>query len=120
MRLELFHTDGNAALVALIGQLQHFHFDLLANREDVGRFVDAAPGDLADVEQRIDSTQVDERAVFHEAADGAGYGVSFFDLPVDSFASGALFVFDYDAAIDDYVFVSDIELDDAAANLLTD
>src|SRR5215467_7538955 len=72
------------------------------------------------MQQGIDAAQVDESTVFHQAADGASQRVSFFDLAVHSLAGGALFLFRNYATVHDHVFIGDIELDDAAADLLAD
>ena len=44
---------------------------MLAFREHVAGMFDAAPGELADVQQAIDAADIDERAEIHELADHA-------------------------------------------------
>ena len=39
------------------------HLDLLADLQRLGRVVDAAPGDVGDVQQAVDAAEIDERAV---------------------------------------------------------
>ena len=51
---------------------------LLAHGQHVFGLADAAPRNVADVEQAVDSAKVNKRAVAHEAADRAGNRVAFF------------------------------------------
>jgi len=81
---------------------------------------DAAVGDVADVQQPVDAAQIDERAVRHEAADGAANGVAFLQGLVAGLDEAAGLLFKDDAAIDDYVLVGDVELGDAAVDLGSD
>jgi len=92
----------------------------LPHGEHVGGLVDASPGDVAHVQQGIDSTQVNEGAVIGEAADGAADRVAFFHLRIELVFGRTFFFFGDGSAIDYDVFIGDVELDDAAANLLTD
>ena len=89
----------------------------LADGEDVFGFGDAAMGDVADVEQSVDAAEIDERAVRHEGADGAGDGVAFLHGGVAGGGLGAGLLFKDNAAIDDDVFFGDFELGDAAVDL---
>ena len=66
------------------------------------------------------AAEVDEGAVGHEGADGAGDGVAFLDGGVAGCGLGAGLLFKNDAAIDDYIFVGDVELGDAAVDLGAD
>ena len=94
--------------------------ELLADGEDVFRLGDAAVGHVADVEQAVDAAEIDECAVGHEGADGAGERVAFLDGGVAGGALGAGLLLEDDAAIDDDVFVGDFELGDAAVDLGAD
>ena len=118
MRLQLLHAQRNAPLLGI--DLEHLGFDLLAHREHVGGLVDAAPGDLADMQQAVHAADVDEGAVVGQAADRAAHGFAFADLGVAAFFHAALFFFGEGAAVDHYIFVGHIELDDAAADFLSD
>ncbi len=51
--------------------------EFLADGQDVFRLGDAGVGDVADVEQAVDAADIDECAVGHEGADGAGDDVAF-------------------------------------------
>ena len=118
MRLNLLDADGDAALVRL--DANDFRFDLLAGRKHVGRLVDAMPGNFADMKQGISAADIDESAVVGQAADFALDDVAFFEFFETALLGGGLLVFGDGAAIDDYIFVVDIELDNAAANFLLD
>ncbi len=72
------------------------------------------------MEQAVDAAQVDECAVGHEGADGAGDGVAFLHGFTAGLADAAGLLFKNHAAIDDYVFVGDFELGDAAGDFSAD
>ena len=94
MRLQLLHADGNAPLVRISRNLQHFRFDLLAYGKHVRRFVHAAPGNVTHVQQCIHSAEIDESAVIGETADRAAHGVAFLHLRIAAFVGRALFLFE--------------------------
>ncbi len=77
-------------------------------------------GDVADVEKAVDAAEVDECAVGHEGADGAGDDVAFFEGVAACGGDAAGLLFEDDAAIDDDVFIGDVELGDAAVDLGAD
>ena len=118
MRLKLLHADGNTVLVGI--NLDDHGFDLLAGRKHVRRFVDATPGNFADVKQSVGAADINERAVIGQAADLALHGVAFLQFRVAALLAGAFLVFCNGPAIDHHVFVGHVELDDAAANFLLD
>ncbi len=98
--------------------LQYLGFDLLPDGEHIGGSVDATPGDVGHVQQAIDAADIDERAVVHQVANRAGDDFAFLDLGITQFLCGAIFFFEHDAPIDDHVLLGDIQLGDAAADLL--
>ena len=61
MRLQLLQAERNALLFGI--NLQDLGFDLLPGRENVGRLVDAAPGNVGDMQQAVDAADVNEGAV---------------------------------------------------------
>ena len=118
MRLQLLHAERNAPLGGI--HLEHLDLDLLAHRQHVGGLVDAAPGNVGDVQQRVHAADIHESAVIGQAADRAVHGLAFLDLGVAAFLGGALFFFEHGAAVHHHVFIGHVELDDAAADLLAD
>ena len=72
------------------------------------------------MEQAVDAADIDECAVGHEGADGAGDGCRPPSWPRVGLKRGAGLLFEHDAAIDDYIFIGDIELGDAAGDLGAD
>ena len=118
MRLHLLHADGNAMLIGI--DLDDLRLNLLAHGEHVRRFVNAMPGNFADVKQRVRSADLDKRPVVGEAANHALHRIAFFKLRKTALLAGPFFVFGNGAAIDHHVFVIHIDLGDAAADLLLD
>jgi hypothetical protein len=51
--------------------LEDLDGDLVADLEDLGRVVDAAPAHVRDVEQAVDAAEVHERTVLGDVLDGA-------------------------------------------------
>jgi hypothetical protein len=51
--------------------LDDLHLDRLADRQNLGRMVDAAPRDVGDVQQAVDAAQIDERTVVGDVLDDA-------------------------------------------------
>ena len=70
------------------------------------------------MQQRVHAADIDKGAEIGQAAHGAGHGVAFLDLAVALFLGLALLVLEHGAAVHHHVFVGDIQLDDAAADLL--
>ena len=44
-------------------------FTVLTDGQDLGRMVDAPPGDVGDVQQAVDAAEVDERAIVGDVLD---------------------------------------------------
>jgi len=89
--LQLLHAEADA--VGFLVDLDDLDLDGLADRQDFRRMVDPAPRHVGDVQQAVDTAEIDERAVFgdvlHDAVDrvalgqaadhlGALFGAAFF------------------------------------------
>ena len=59
--LELLHAQADALRLRV--EADDLHLDLLADLQRLARVVDAAPGDVGDMQQPVHAAQVDERAV---------------------------------------------------------
>ena len=68
--------------------LDDLDLDGLADRQDLGGVVDAAPCHVGDVQQAVHTAQVDEGAVLGDVLDHAVHGLTFFEVRDDL---GALF-----------------------------
>jgi len=75
VRLQALERQPNAA--AFLVQTQHVHIDLVAHVQQFARVLDAVPGQLADVNQAVGSTEIDERAEIAQAAHHAAPGFAF-------------------------------------------
>ena len=67
--LKLFHAQADA--VGVLVDLDDLDLDGFADRQDLGRVVDAAPGHVGDVQQAVNTAQVDEGTVFGDVLDHA-------------------------------------------------
>ena len=84
--LKLLHAKRDA--VRFLVDLDDLDFHRLTDRHDFRRMVDAAPGHVGDVQQTIDTAEIDEGAVFGDVLDHAVHGIAFLDFRDDL---GALF-----------------------------
>src|SRR5580704_1366875 len=116
IRLKLLHADRDAPLLGI--NLQNLDFDLLPDGQHVCRLAHAAPGYIADVQQRVHTADIDESPVIGQAANRSLHGCAFLDLGVAASFGCAFFFFSDHAAVYDHVFVGFVELGDAAANFL--
>src|SRR5262244_804357 len=67
--LQLLHAERNA--VGLVIDLDDLDLHLLPDVEHLGRMIDAAPGDVGDVEESVDAAEVYECAVVGDVLDHA-------------------------------------------------
>src|SRR5580700_3632741 len=118
LRQELLEAERNAAAVGI--DFEDLDLKLLADGKNVFGRLDAGPGDVADVEEAVDAAEVDEGAVGGEAADFAGEDVTGSEAGGAALLGCEGLLLGDGAAVDDNVFVGDVELDDAAGDFLTD
>ena len=64
---ELLEAEGDAVLVLV--ELENLGFEFLTNLNDFARVADATPGEVRDVEETVDATEVDEGAVVGDVLD---------------------------------------------------
>src|SRR4030095_9065461 len=57
---------------ALTVEVQHDHFNLVTDLEDLGGMPYAAPAHVGDVQQAVDAAEVDERSIICDVLHGAG------------------------------------------------
>ena len=110
----LFETEGNAE--ALFIDLENENFDLLTGLEHFGGVTEATPCHIGDVEEAVETVEVDEGTEFGEIFDTAfdlgalvevrqEFGAFFVALFFDKFATGendvlAIFIQLHDAALE--------------------
>src|ERR1700724_3298015 len=80
----------------------------------------ASPGHIGDVEQAVDSAEVDERAVIGEVLDRSRENAALFEVFEDYGALGILLVLKEFLAGDDNIAALFVELDNANFNRLAD
>src|SRR4051812_9641834 len=116
MCLQLLHPHRYATLLRVY--LENLRIDLLANSEHIGSPGDTAPRDIADVQQRICTANVDERTIVGKAPYRAAYQVALLEFGIATVFGCLLFFFSNHSPIHHDVFIGFIELDDSAADLL--
>src|SRR6266699_5785259 len=113
---QLLQSEGNAILLGV--EFQHLRRDLVAHVEHFRRVLDAPPGEVGDVQQAVDSAQVDERAVVGDVLDDALDDGALMQVREQRLALGALRGFQHRAARHDDVFPFPVKLDNLELHLL--
>ncbi len=108
--LELLHAERDA--VRLVVDLDDPDLHLLADGQHLGRVVDAAPGDVGDMQQAVDAAEVHERAVVGDVLDGAVDDLAFGEVGDDLVALLGAALFEHGAARNDDVAAAAIHLED--------
>src|SRR5690349_9603712 len=72
------------------------------------------------MQQRIHTADIDERSVIGETAHRTGNRLALLQLAITARFDGLLFFRSDGPVVDDDIFVGDVELDDANADLLPD
>ena len=100
--------------------LENLDVDHVTGRDHVGGFHAARVRHVGNVQQTIDSAQIDESAELHEAANCAAHHHAFFDA-LEGFLLGLLFaLFQNHAPVDHDIFRRGVELGDPAFDFLPD
>ena len=108
--LELLHAERDA--VGFLVDADDLHLDRLADVEDLGRMVDAAPGHVGDVQQAVDAAEVDERTVVGDVLDDALDHLALFEVLDDLGALLGAALLEHGAARHDDVAAAAIHLED--------
>ena len=108
--LELLHAERDA--VGFLVDADDLHLDRLADVEDFGRMVDAAPCHVGDVQQAVDAAEVDERTVVGDVLDDAFDNLAFFEVLHDLRTLFGAALFEHGAARHDDVAAAAIHLED--------
>src|SRR5690606_11056058 len=113
---ELLEAERDA--VAFAVELEHAHFQFLADFDHFRRMTHALPRHVGDVQQAVDAAEVDERTVVGEVLDHALDDRVLLQALHELFALGAELALDHGAARDHDVVALAIELDDLELQLL--
>src|SRR5690606_28150547 len=93
-------------------------FDLVTDVEHFARVTDAAPGQIGDVQQAVDATEVDERTVVGDVLDDTLDDGAFPEGGEQLFALFAHRLFEHGTTRDDDVVALAVELDDLELEFL--
>src|SRR6185312_8273215 len=107
---QLLHAKRDA--VRLVVDLDDLDLHLLADVEHFGRVIDAAPGDIGDVQEAVDAAEVDERTVVGDVLDHAVDDLTLFEVLHQFLALLGAGLFQHGAARDDDVAAAAIHLED--------
>src|SRR3954451_22331624 len=114
--LRLLESERDALTLAI--DVENLDLDLLADLEHLGRMVDVAPRQLADVDQPVHPVEIDERAEVDDVRDRPGDDVAGVEAVEDALAVGLALLLEHRAARQHDVVARAVQLDDLAAQLL--
>src|ERR1700741_2230588 len=107
---QLLHAERDA--VRLVVDLDDLDLHRLADGQNLGRMVDAAPGDIGYVQQAVDAAEVDESTVVGDVLDHAVDDLTLFEVLHQLLALLGAGFFQHGAAGDDDVAAAAIHLQD--------
>ncbi len=110
--LGLLETEGDALAVEV--DVEDLHLDLVAHRDDLGRVVHVAPGELGDVHESVDAAEVDECAEVDDRGHGTRQDHALDELAEDVLTLLLAVLLQHHAARENDVVAVAIHLDDAA------
>ena len=110
----LLEAEGDA--LALQIDVENLDLDLVANLDDLGRMVDMVPRELGDVNQTVDTAEIDEGAEVDDGGNGALETHARLELGQDLGALGLTGLLEHDATGEDDVVAVAVHLDDAGLN----
>ena len=114
--LGLLEAERDALAVAV--DVEHLDRHGVADREDLGRVVHVAPGELGDVDQAVDAVEVHERAEVDDVGDRALHDLAGLQAVEDLLADLLALLLEHRAAREHHVVARAVELDHLALDLL--
>src|SRR5580765_2068024 len=100
--------------------VEHLDGDLVADLDDLGRVVDVLPGQLGDVDETVNATEVDERTEVDDGGDHTGADLALLQLAQEGGADLGLGLLEPGATGQDHVVAVLVQLDDLGLDLLAD
>src|SRR5690554_1060703 len=116
--LRLLEPKRNALGFGVV--LEDLDRDLVADREELGRMVDAAPAHVGDVKETIDPAEIDKGAVLGDVLDGSGHDLTLLEVLEGLLLEAIALTLKKDAARKDDVAALLIEFDDLELEGLSD
>ena len=108
--IKLLHAEADA--LGFRVEADHLHFDSLTDGQGLGRMVDAAPCDVGDVQQAVDTAQIDERTVIGDVLDDTVENLALFEAGYQLVAGLGTCLFENCAAGHDDVAAIAVHLQD--------
>src|SRR5690625_4977921 len=110
IRLELLDAEADA--LGLLVDADDLHVQRLADRDDLGRMIDAAPCHVGDMEQAVDTAKIHESTVIGDVLDDALDHIAFLQARDDLGALLGTALLEDRAARDDDVAAAAVHLQD--------
>ena len=108
----LLETQGDALAVEV--DVENLDLDLLADLDNLGRMVDVVPGELGNVDEAVDTAEVDEGAEVDDGGNGTLETHARLELGQDLGTLGLTGLLEHDATGEDDVVAVAVHLDDAS------
>ena len=115
---DLFHAERDALAPMVV--LQHDHLDFFADLQHFRRMLQAAPRHVGDMQQAVDSAEIDERAVVRNILDRALEDHALFEHLQRLFLERGALALDHAAPRDHDVAARAVELKNLEAAALAD
>ena len=119
-RILLGRLEGQGDALTVEIDVEHLDGDLVADLDDLGRMVDVLPGQLGDVDQAVDTAQIDERAEVDDGGHDTLADLALLELGQEGLAHFGLSLLQVLAAGQDHVVAVLVELQDLGLDLLAD
>jgi len=119
-RVVLLLLESQSDLLLFAIDLKDLDFDFLIDGNHFGWVTDPLPAHVGDVEQTIDTTQVDERAEVGDVLDDTLSDLANFEFGHEVFAIFFALLLDQRAAADDDIATCFVDLEDFALNHAAD
>src|SRR5579872_6340088 len=117
VRRELLHAERDTLFGAI--ELEDLYGDLVAYVKDLGRMRDAAVRHVGDMQQAVNSTEIDEGAVIGQILDGSGGDRALFEMLEGGALAAVDFFFHRHLARDHDIAATAVELDDFDRDVLS-
>ena len=119
-RILLSRLQGQGDTLTVEIDVEHLDGDLVADLDDLGRMVDVLPGQLGNVDQAVNTAEIDESAEVNDGGHHALTDLALLELGQEGLADLGLGLLEVLATGQDHVVAVLVELKDLGLDLLAD
>ena len=119
-RIFLGGLEGQGDALTIEINVKHLDGDLVSDLDDLGRVIDVLPRQLGNVDQAVNTAQIDERAEVDDGGHDAFTDLALLKLGQEGLAHFGLGLLEVLATGEDHVVAVLVELEDLGLDLLAD